>query len=148
MAVDPADVGPDDLLVPQGGTLLCYFDYQQVVVDANGDPVLDSNGQLQYAPFPLAGFDAHMKIRAKEDVESDQYFYANSLGTSTDGTITIDTTKPYGRRMLLRGKATVTPLIPKSGFYDFFLVKHTDPTEAYMVAQGKALLDKRVTDLP
>lgn len=91
-------------------------------------------------PISLAGYRAHMQIRAKQ----------GSIGTpmldisSTTGEITLE---PGGSTGLIaiRIPATMTALLKKGGFYDVFVIANADATEATRLLAGKVILEKSVT---
>lgn len=61
------------LPLTKGRDLYCEFIYEPLVVDENGDPVLDSNGNPQYerAPYP-DGSTMRLIIETADPVVSDE----------------------------------------------------------------------------
>jgi len=94
-----------------------------------------NDDQATPQPIPLTGWRAHMQIRSKRGGAGVLMANLASDVTGTDGSMTLE---PEGLIGVIDVKvsALTTAGFKKGGFYDVFVIKTDDPTEAYRLVYG------------
>lgn len=112
---------PDDIEVIQGATY-------KMRVTWNDD-------QATPQPISLTGWRAHMQIRAKRGGTGTLLANLSSDVVSDDGSLTLEPESLTGT-IDVKVSALMTAKLKKSAFYDLFVIKTDDPTEAVRLVYG------------
>lgn len=93
-------------------------------------------------PIDLSGYRAHMQLRRKPGVSGTPLIDVSSVGTNPGITL-----QPGGSLgvVAVRIPASETALLTKDCWYDIFVIKSDDATEATRLASGKVTVSLSVT---